>query len=493
VAKYVHDLLDRAAARTPRADAVAWTGGHLSFARLRELSHGWAAWLLDLGVERGDRVLVQSWNCAGLAVAVFGASRIGAVLVPVSPLLRPYQLRQVYDDAEPAVVIADADCLAGTRQAGVGGAYPMEALWAELARRAGRMVVRPVAPTDLALLVYTSGSTAAPKGVMSPHRQVMFATAAIARRLEYRSTDRVFLRLPMSFDYGLYQLFLTARCGATLYLADQRAAVTVVRELADSKATVVPIVPSLALMLNGMAARHGAPSTVRLFTNTGATLPPATIAELRKNFPGAAVVLMYGITECKRVSIGDPDGDLVDQLSLGPPLPGTEVFVVDADGNRVGPNVVGQLVVKGPHVMAGYWRAETLTRERFGPDPQAPVLYTGDFGRITEAGHIHFEGRRDDILKRQGTRVSTVEIEAAALDVPDVNAAAAVVAAGSAGDQLVLFVAGTVDAGEVARGVADRLDAARQPDRVVTLDVLPLGPNGKTDRSALCAMARAAQ
>jgi acyl-coenzyme A synthetase/AMP-(fatty) acid ligase len=195
---------------------------------------------------------------------------------------------------------------------------------------------------------------------------------------------------------------------------------------------------------------------------------------------------MYGITECKRVSIGDPDGDLVDPLSLGSPLPGTEVFVVDSGGNRVGPDVTGQLVVKGPHVMAGYWRAETLTRQRFGTDGGVPVLYTGDYGRVTAAGHIHFEGRRDDILKRRGTRVSTFEVEAAALDVPDVRAAAVVMT----GDHLVLFVAGA-DADVVARGVADRLDAARQPDRVVRLDALPLGPNGKTDRSALSALASA--
>lgn len=486
--RFVHELLDRAAAATPGACALAWIDGELSFEHLRQLSHNWAAWLLEQGVRRGDRVLVQCWNGAGLVAAVFGTSRIGAILVPVNPKLRPYQVRQVYGDAEPTLVLADDACLDGIRRAGVEGVLAMAPVCTQLLRRSYRPIVREVARTDLALLVYTSGSTSAPKGVMSPHRQILFAARAIDERLGYRGTDRVYLRLPMSFDYGLYQLFLTVMCGAALYLADERATVTMLRELTASRATVVPLVPSLAVMLNSMAARRDSSHTVRLFTNTGAMLPAATIADLRRSFPGAVVVLMYGITECKRVSIGEPDGDLVDPLSLGPPLPGTEVIVVDAGGNRVGSGVSGQLVVKGPHVMAGYWRAEALSRERFGVDGGAPILYTGDYGRVNAAGHVYFEGRRDDILKRRGTRLSLFELEAAALDVPGVRAAAVL----PADDELVLFVVGNVEAGAVAIAIADRLDADRQPDRVVVLAAMPLGPNGKSDRTALSEIARAA-
>jgi diaminopimelate decarboxylase/acyl-CoA synthetase (AMP-forming)/AMP-acid ligase II len=482
--RYVHDLLDRAAGTTPEACAVASTSQHLSFARLCELSHGFAQWLLDQGTAPGDRVLVQAWNCPAITALAFGVSRIGAVLVPLGPELRPYQLRQLYEDAEPTVVLADAACAGSLALAGIDGVHEIDSVWDVVASGRSRPVVRSVGLTDLALLVYTSGSTSVPKGVMCQHDSVLFATFAIAERLRYRPSDRVFLRLPMSFDYGLYQLFLTIWSGAALYLADQRETAGTLRELTAAEATVVPLVPSLAVVLNQLATRQPAPCSVRLFTNTGAPLPPAAVAGLRKNFPSAAVVLMYGITECKRVSIAEPDADLNGIRSLGPPLRGTEVFVIDGAGGRVGPHVTGQIVVRGPHVMAGYWRAEALTRQRFREVDGARLLYTGDYGWVDDAGHVHFEGRRDDILKRRGVRVSTLEVEAAALDVPGVRAAAAI-ARGGRRDELVLFVAGDLEAAEVARGVADRLEPAKRPDRVVVLAALPVGGHGKTDRAAL--------
>jgi acyl-coenzyme A synthetase/AMP-(fatty) acid ligase len=486
--RYVHDLLDRAADATPEAWAVVSARQHLSFGRLCELSHGFARWLLDQGTAPGDRVLVQAWNSPAITALVFGASRIGAVLVPLSPELRPYQLRQLYEDAEPRVVLVDAACASGLARAGIDGGHDLDAVWDVVASRQSELIVQPVGVTDLALLMYTSGSTSVPKGVMCPHDSVLFATAAIAERLRYRASDRVFLRLPISFDYGLYQLFLTTWSGAALYLADQREAAGVLRELTTAKATVVPLVPSLAAMLNQLAARQPVPRSVRLFTNTGAALPPAAVVGLRKNFPGAVVVLMYGITECKRVSIAEPDADLNGTLSLGAPLTGTEVFVIDEAGTRLGPRLSGQIVVRGPHVMAGYWRAEALTRQRFREVDGARVLYTGDYGWVDDAGHVHFEGRRDDILKRRGVRISTLEVEAAALDVPGVLAAAAI-ARSEPRDELVLFVAGEVPAAVVTHGIADRLEPARWPDRVVVLDGLPLGGNGKTDRAALLSLA----
>jgi amino acid adenylation domain-containing protein len=486
----VHHILDRAAARSPEACAVATASDEISYQRLRELSHAAAEWLLKHGIGHGDRVLVQAWNSATLPALLFGASRIGAVLVPLNPEMRPYQVRQVHDDADPGLVLADAASVAGLRAAGIDGVHQLEELWEHLGRSVVDDVAREVDPADLALLIYTSGSTSTPKGVMSPHRQITFVTDAINQRLVYRPTDRIFLRLPMSFDYGLYQVMLAAHSGATLYVADQQSNVGVLRELAASRATVVPLVPSLATMLNQLAVRRAAPRGVRLFTNTGAVLPPNAIADLRRNFPGSAIVLMYGITECKRVSIGDPDADLHDARSLGPPLPGTEVSIVDDAGQRVGPGVTGQIVVRGPHVMAGYWRAEELSRQRFGPDSAMPVLYTGDYGSLNDRGHIYFEGRRDDIVKRRGTRVSTLEVEAAVLDVPAVRSAA--VSVGPAGE-LVLFVSGDVDAATLTHELADRLEAAKRPDRIVRIDTMPLGHNGKIDRSQLRMHAQSAQ
>src|SRR2546430_9818706 len=201
---------------------------------------------------------------------------------------------------------------------------------------------------------------------------------------------------------------------------------------------------------------------------------------------------MYGITECDRVSIAEPDADLADPLSLGPPLPGTDVIVVDDHGEPVPVGTTGQLVVRGPHVMSGYWRAPELTRQRFRPDPVTggTLLFTGDYGSVSDAGDLRFVGRRDDIIKRRGTRVSTLEVEAAALDVPGVEDAAAMV--GLPSDELLLFASGTVEQQALVNGLADRLEFAKRPDRCVVVDRLPLGPNGKADRTALGALVTAA-
>jgi len=197
--------------------------------------------------------------------------------------------------------------------------------------------------------------------------------------------------------------------------------------------TVIPVVPSLAELLVRLAARHPAVLPVRLFTNTGAALTAPMIASLRARFPHASVVPMFGITECKRVSIAEYDGDLLRPGAVGRPLDGTELLITGDDGRPLAAGQVGEIVVRGPHVMSGYWRAPQLTAQRFRRDPVTGVmsLHTGDYGRLDADGYLYFEGRRDDMFKRSGLRVSALEIEAAACDVPGVRAAAVLPPAGT--------------------------------------------------------------
>jgi amino acid adenylation domain-containing protein len=480
----LHHLLDRAARRHPDDPAVSWVGSSMTSAEFAARSRACAAWLHAHGVRRGDRVVVQAANSPAIPVVLNAVSRAGAIFVPISADLRPFQVGGILADAAPALVLVDAERAAVLPPDAAVRSYDLnEAV--EGGETGGPE--EPGRPDDLALLIYTSGSTSAPKGVMSPHAQILFATAAIAGRLGYRRDDVIFLRLPFSFDYGLYQVMLAAATGACLHIAEAGSNVAVLREICDSGATVVPLVPSLATMLNQLATRRR-PDTgaVRLITNTGAKLPPATIAALRRTFPAAAVVLMYGMTECKRITIADPDADASDPLSVGSALPGTEVLVVDPQWRPLPFGDVGQIVVRGPHVMAGYWRAPELTSKRFRPDPATggTMLLTGDFGSLTPDGLLHFEGRRDDIIKRRGTRVSLLEVEAAAMDVPGVAGAAAVTG-GASGDELVLVVSGEVEPAVLSRELAARLDEPRRPDRLLILDALPLGGTGKIDRATL--------
>lgn len=494
-ATLLHDLLDRQAERTPHAPALTRAETAWTYEELRHHSRLLAGQLADRGVGRGDRVLVLSPHAPQTVVALFAASRLGAVYCVVSDQTRPYHLRHIVDDSEPAVVLATGEAAARVEGPAAGavhwydarpGAVPLPAVRREDGDRA------PCLSVDAVALTYTSGSTAMPKAVVSTHRQVLFAVSAIQDALGYRADDRIYSCLPLSFDYGLYQVYLACASGAHLVLGDSgEAGPALLTSLRTSGATVLPLVPSLASNLLRLLARtESTPPSLRLVTNTGAALSPGLSAQLRRAIPTLSVVPMYGLTECKRVSIAEPDLDLVRPGSVGRPLRDTEVYAAGPDGRPLPPGQTGELVVRGPHVMAGYWRAPELTAARFGRDGIGqPLLRTGDRGRVDADGYLYFAGRDDDQYKQRGFRVSTVEVEAAALDIPGVHLAAVLPPVDERG--AVLAVSAELSAAHVAKELGERLDPVKLPARYRVFDGLPLSVNGKVDKQALADMLRA--
>ncbi|MEU7040241.1 AMP-binding protein [Streptomyces varsoviensis] len=536
----VQDLLDQAVRAHPAAIAVRDRHGAWDYTALDRAAHRAAAWLRGRGVAPGDRVAVRLGNVREFVALLFGTLRAGAVFVPVNPAMKEFHVRSVLADCAPRIALTAsgeehtvapyADCPvhpvtdlalhgpeaevpapeaevpapeaevpapeaevpapAGAVPAPAGavpapaGAVPAPA--GEAPAPAGEA---PGDADDLALLIYTSGSTSRPKAVMSPHRATVFAARAIASRLGYRADDVVLTAIPLAFDYGLYQIFLSALAGAELVLTDADAHTGLMATLHQHGVTVMPLVPSLAEMLVRLAARdRRGPAALRLVTNTGADLTPPLIAAVRGAFPSARVVPMFGITECKRVTILEPDGDLARPRSVGRPLPGTEVLILDERGRPQPPGAAGEIVVRGPHVMAGYWRAPELSAQRFRTDPATGdrVLHTGDYGHLDEDGHLYFHGRRDDMFKRRGVRMSALEIEAAALDIPGVSGAA--VLPPGEGRELTLFAVSALEPKEIIARLGERLEAAKVPPHCRLLDRLPLTANGKTDKNALASL-----
>ncbi|ANW21318.1 class I adenylate-forming enzyme family protein [Streptomyces clavuligerus] len=482
-------FLTAAVAKGPDAPAVRDRYGVWTYADLDAAADSFARVLDGYGIQPGDRVLARVGSVREFTALLYGTWRRGAVLVPINPGMKAFHLRAVLADSEPSLIVAEdaersvADGLhwpAGVPVTTVGEldlSGPAEAPDAR--------VERDVPADRLALLIYTSGSTSAPKAVACPHAPVTFAARAIAARLGYTPEDVVLTAVPLSFDYGLFQILLSALAGAELLLSGPADHARLLGFARDHGATVVPLVPSLGELLVRLGGRDPRPTRVRLFTNTGAALNAPLIASLREAFPGAAVAPMYGTTECKRITILEPDGDLARPGSVGTALDGTEVLALDDDGRPVPPREIGELCVRGPHVMAGYWRAPEQTALRFRHDPGsgAVTLHTGDYGWLDEDGHVHFQGRRDDLFKRRGSRMSSVEIEAAALDIDGVREAALLVP--EEDRDMVLFVTGPLGAEQVLARLGERLEAAKVPDDCRVLDALPLTPNGKTDRKEL--------
>ncbi|MGW2812442.1 class I adenylate-forming enzyme family protein [Streptomyces sp. NPDC001415] len=487
----VHGLLAAAVAARPDAPAVRDASGVWTYAELDAWSRAYADWLTAQGVGHVDRILVRVGNTREFTALMFGALRRGIAFVPVNPAMKRFHLNTVVPDCDPVLVIGqDAQDTAILRELTERPVFELDEVrrGAEALYDAVPAAVdeSPVAPDDLGLLIYTSGSTSAPKAVVSTHAPIVFAARAIQARLNYREDDVVLVAVPVSFDYGLYQILLSVIAGAQVVLTSPDRHVRLLGTLHEHGVTVVPLVPSLGEMLLTLSRRdrREAPP-VRLFTNTGAALTGPVIAQLRAAFPGAQVSPMFGTTECKRITVLEPDGDLERPGSVGRALDGTEVLILDDDGRLLPPGTVGEICVRGPHIMTGYWQAPEQTALRFRPDPVTGevTLHTGDYGHLDEDGHLYFEGRRDDLFKRKGVRMGTLEIETAALDIEGVTAAAAL--APAEGHDLTLYAVTELTADEVLAELTERLEAAKVPAACHLLDELPLTPNGKTDKQRL--------
>lgn len=486
----LHDLLDHAP-----ADATALTFGSRSwtYGSLATASRAVGAWLRESGVRRGDRVVI-SLPPSDVAVPVaYGCSRAGAVFVILHDQVRGTGLNHVLDDATPCLLITDDPAAAAAAAARGISVATSETV---LAQTGGHHPDAPLdddhpdAPlnVDPVCFIYTSGSTGLPKAVVSTHAQMVFAAQAIQSQLRYRADDVVYCPLPLSFDVGLYQLFLGALSGAQVRLGTSAdAGPLLLRNLRDARATILPGVPSVADNLARMLARYGGTVPLRLMTNTGAAMPEETLTTLRSHLPDLRVQLMFGLTECKRVSINPPDEDLRRPGSCGRALPGTEVLVLDDDGQPLPPHHVGQIAVRGPNVMAGYWRRPELTAQRFPRrDGLFPELHTGDYGWLDDDGYLYFSGRRDDIYKSRGFRVSATEVEAAVRRLDGVSGAA-VLPPSPARPEAVLYAVTSLAPHELLDRLRAEIEPYKVPPTCVVVDALPLNSNGKVDKVALAA------
>jgi acyl-CoA synthetase (AMP-forming)/AMP-acid ligase II len=485
--RVLHELLGQAARQWPNRTALTCRGTSTTYAELAAAAERVAASLAARGTRRGDRLLINAPASTLLPAVLFGAARAGVAFSLLHEQVRGGSLDHVLADSEPVLMVTGDEEVRGSAEAAGVPAVSVE----DLAAGPGRDVTLPPPPlpVDPVCLIYTSGTTSLPKAVVSTHQQMLFAAGAIAAVLEYRTDDVVYSPLPLSFDYGLYQVFLSVTAGSNLVMgAPTEVGPSLVGNLVRSGATVLPAVPAVAEALSALLRRRPKPApALRLLTNTGAAMPTGTLESLREAIPGLRVQLMFGLTECKRATIMPVDGDLDRPGSSGRALPGTEVFVIGESGERLPAGEVGEIVVRGPNVMAGYWRRPDLTEQKFPRvDGLFPELRTGDYGRLDEQGYLYFDGRRDDIYKERGFRVSATEVETAARGVPGVREAAVLVPKDTR--PAWLFVTGDLAAEGVLDAMRTRIEEFKIPASCLRVGTLPLTGNGKVDRKALASM-----
>ena len=506
----VKHLLEWQARRAPNKVAVVHRGRENTYASLNAQANQVSHWLHQNGVKSGDRVVLYGVNGDRLIAALFGVLKAGAAFVPVHPETPSSKLGFILQDCAPAAVVSDHDlvsrfeCLVEFPGAILltSGDLPIKktrgkaiAPWEATNTYPNQLIDVEAKPDDLAAIIYTSGSTKEPRGVMSPRRQVIFATSAINAVLGNSAEDVILCGLPLSFDYGLYQVFLAFQVGAKLILErDFGLPIAIPRILKEYNVTGFPGAPSLfAMLLRSRFLERVELPDLRYITSTGDVFPPSHILRLRELLPHTTVFPMYGLTECKRVSIMPQGYSNNYKSSVGLPLPGTQVSIVDETGQEVSPGVVGELVVRGPHIMAGYWNAPEETAQRFRQDDSTGevLLYTGDYFREDGDGFLYFVGRGETFIKSRGEKVSPAEIESFLCTLKGVAEAAAVgIPDPVLGESICVFVSttrpGVVDSASIAEQCRAVLPPSTRPRRVIILEsFLPKTANGKTDRARI--------
>lgn len=508
----VHDLIHRSADTYPDRPAVTFKDVTLTYQELWEQVRAAAAGLQLAGLRRGERVALFVDKRPETVVAMFAVSLAGGVSVPVNPVLKASQVGYVLRNCDVAVLVTTAQRARGLREQIAASTAlrhvvilgdPIEELptteqvaWSELVL-SGEPTLVPTVDSDIAAILYTSGSTGSPKGVVLSHRNIVVGAESVSSYLGNTADDVILSALPLSFDAGLSQLTTAFCVGAHVILHNYLLPRDVPRLCAEHQVTGLTCVPPLWIQLAGVEWPAEASASLRYFANTGGRMPKATLDQLRELFPQAAPYLMYGLTEAFRSTYLDPAE--VDRRpdSIGKAIPNAEILVLRPDGTECDPGEEGELVHRGPLVALGYWNDAERSAERFRPLPgtqadwRAPELavFSGDAVVRDEEGFLYFVGRKDDMIKTSGYRVSPTEVEEVAYSSGLVRDAVALGADDDRLGQRIVLLVTPVDPGLAAEDLVAlyRREVAgfMVPAEVKILPDLPRSPNGKFDRASL--------
>jgi acyl-CoA ligase (AMP-forming) (exosortase A-associated) len=513
----LNELVAVAAQRDAQAIALTYGAASLSYGELDTAVRGFANGLMGLGLGRGERVAIYLEKRFETVIASFGAPAAGGVFVPLNPLLKPDQVGFILRDCDVRVLVTSPDRLALLGETlktcpslrhvvvthGEGAAPVPVHDWTQLLAAPSRPGHR-VIDTDVTAILYTSGSTGRPKGVVLSHRNMVAGGKSVASYLENRASDTLLAALPLSFDAGFSQLTTGFHAGARVVLLNYLMPRDVLKAMEREKVTGLTAVPPLYIQLTQLEWPVAINEHLRYFANTGGRMPRATLDLLRAKAPSAKPFLMYGLTEAFRSTYLPPSE--VDRRpdSIGKAIPNAEILVLREDGTECAPDEPGELVHRGALVGLGYWNDAEKTAERYKPLPvgvggregglQLPefAVFSGDTVRRDAEGFLYFVGRRDEMMKTSGYRVSPTEVEEVLYATGLVGECAAFGVPNDAlGQSIQVILTPPEGAAEVDLAALTAACKTRMPAYMVPhgFDVrpgpLPRNPNGKIDRKTL--------
>lgn len=513
----VHQLIHQSAMRTPHAVALRYKKDELSYKELDDQVQRIGQCYRQMGVTRHQRIAIYLEKNMEAVIALFAASFADAVFVPINPLLKGDQVEYILRDCHAKILVTSAERLAVLESHLLSSDAPEKIIvigdtyvspefgdrllfWRDLIsfkslafeEKCSRNIDR-----DMAAILYTSGSTGMPKGVVISHRNLLSGAESVSEYLGNNSSDRILVALPLSFDYGLSQLTTAFLVGATAVLMNYLLPQDVKKLLVQEKITGLAAVPSLWTQL--MQLTWTEPLSLRYITNSGGVMHRTTLTQLQKAFPSVQVFLMYGLTEAFRSTYLPPDQLSQRPESIGKAIPGAEILVLKQDGSPCMPNEPGELVHRGVLVTMGYWNDPEKTAERFRPlpcrEPGVPMdevaVWSGDMVRMDEEGYLYFIGRRDEMIKVSGYRISPTEIEEVINALEDVIESAVFGVSGHCSEQKIVLIArkklaSALSVERVRQYCLQKLPSYMLPsDIILSSERLPTNSNGKIDRQLL--------
>ena len=512
----LHDLVNSSAVRSPTAIAVVDKQLEIDYRSLAYEIDRAAFGLTALGLRRGERVGVYLDKRVETVVGMLGTAAAGGVFVPINPILKPLQVGHIVRDCTMRVLITSRQRATDLEEAltacpdlavivlvyGCEADLPLLNAhvvgWRELQQASSSYQPPHIIDLDMAAIFYTSGSTGYPKGVVLSHRNLVAGAKSVSTYLGNVPEDRILSILPLSFDAGFSQLTTAFAVGAGVVLHNYSLPKAVVQTCIETGITGITGVPPLWIQLAGVDWPNASARPVRYFANTGGHMPRHTLDRLRSVFPMAKPYLMYGLTEAFRSTYLDPAE--IDQRpdSIGKAIPNAEILVVRSDGEPCDVDEPGELVHRGALVSLGYWNDPERTAERFRTSPGQPrglciperAVWSGDIVRRDADGFLYFLGRRDELIKTSGYRVSPTEIEGVLHASGLVSAAAVIgVAHPTLGQGIIAVVAPlagqSLDVVALITQCRQNLPPYMVPLQLVERAALPTSPNGKLDRRSL--------
>jgi len=493
-------LRDAASKHPSRPALLTPDGEQWTFGAVEEGARRVAGSLMTAGVRRGDRVLFMAPNSPAYATAIYGAMMAGAIVVPVNPLFKPDEVRRALSDTEPAAAFASAEAAASLLDSlrheapSLHGVHVLDTLWADLEGLRSAEPVELEARNDIAALPFSSGTTGVPKGVMLTHfnlvanvRQTLATgmTPAYSPLLNY---------MPFFHVYGFASVMGMAFAMGVPQVIIPRFDPELVVRLAAQHGVQTLYAPPPALRALVAARRGGAPAVPSLrVIITGAAPTPPDLAQSAEEAFGVPVCQPYGLSEATAAT----NMNLLSRNkpgTVGPPLPDTEEKIVDPDsGAELETGSAGEVWVRGPQVMRGYWRRPDATAECLTPDGW---LRTGDLGKFDDDGYLQIVDRLKDMIRYKGHQVAPFELEAILLEHPAVADACVIrkddVEAGEIPKACVVLRPGAQATGDELRAfVAARVNPMSHVREVEFIDAIPRNPSGKILRRELVERERA--